>query len=61
MAETPNKPTKPRGESLKWTAAQIDELSKVGPGDITAARAYFRRLAPKPFKSLLDAKKRERK
>ena len=51
---------KPRGKSLRWTQADIDNLAKVGPEDVTSANAAFRRFAPKKFKTLLSAKKAPR-
>jgi hypothetical protein len=67
--EQPNE-GKPRGKSLRWTAEDIAELSKVGPEDMLGAKAAWRKFAPKlkvklskeeeakeiSFKTLLDAK-----
>lgn len=62
MAKKPSQATgKPRGQSLRWTAADIEQLSKVGPEDMAAANAAFRRFAPKKFKTLLNARKRKGK
>src|SRR5688500_314019 len=55
----PPKPPKrvPPGPSLGWGPAEIAKLSEVGPEDLTAAHAHWRRLASKKFKTLLAAKK----
>jgi hypothetical protein len=50
-------PGKPRGQSLRWSAADIERLATVGPQDVAAAHAEFRRHAPKRFKGLLQAKR----
>jgi hypothetical protein len=47
---------KPRGQSLRWTEADIERLATVGPDDLRAAHANFRRLAPARYKGLLGAK-----
>lgn len=55
----PDRIAKPRGEALNLTPEEIAKAAEIGPGDIAAARAHFKRLAPKKFKNLLDARKYE--
>jgi hypothetical protein len=51
---------KPVGSSLRWSKEAIARLSLVDEEDVSAARAHWRRLAPRRFKNLLEAKKRKR-
>jgi len=64
MAKPAKKPApkvKPVGTHLNWTEADLDRLSDVTPEDQAAAKAFWRRQAPKPLRKLLDAKPRKRK
>lgn len=46
-------PRKPRGKAVRWSAADFDRMSRITGEDVAAARAMFRRLAPKSVKRLL--------
>lgn len=47
---------KPAGAALNWTEADIARMAEVTPEDVNAAKANFKRLAPRKVKDLLDAK-----
>lgn len=47
-------PGRPRGKALRWSAAELARLSRVGPADAAAARQDFRRKAPASVRKLLD-------
>lgn len=54
----PAKPkAKPQGKAVDWTDAEIERLAEVTPEDVAAAKAHWKRLAPKRAKRLLDARK----
>ena len=60
MAQKPNrKPVKPVGPPLNWSAADMERNATITEEDKAAARAYWRRLAPRGLKRLLDAKGKE--
>lgn len=45
----------PLGKPLTLTDADLDELSKITPGDIKKAREFWHKNAPDNFTDLLDA------
>lgn len=55
------KKSKVVGQHVPWTEAELDALSIVTDEDKAAARAMWRRQAPRSAKRLLDAKPRKRK
>jgi hypothetical protein len=61
MAERkpPAKASKIVGKPLDWSDAEIDRLAEITHEDVAAAKATYRRLAPKKAKRLLDARKAE--
>lgn len=60
MAEAKKTPVAKRakavGKPLDWPDGEIDRLADVTPEDVAAAKAVYRRLAPKRAKRLLDAR-----
>jgi hypothetical protein len=66
MPPPPRKTAKPKGkkftpvgEPLNWTDADLDRLSDVTEEDKAAAKADWRRKAPRKLKRLPDTKKSE--
>jgi hypothetical protein len=49
------------GQSLRWTKEDIARRAVIADDDVSSAKAFARRLMPKKFKKLLDAKKENRK
>jgi hypothetical protein len=52
----PKPPGRPVGRTARWSAADLYRLARVGPEDVAAAKAEFRRLAPRSVRKLLDRK-----
>jgi hypothetical protein len=51
---TDEKPRKPRGRAIRWTAEDFRRMSRITGPDVARARENFKRLAPKPINRLLD-------
>lgn len=46
---------KPRGRPLPATDKALDEAAQITPEDVEAAKAFWRRNAPRGLRDLLDA------
>lgn len=53
---TPPK-VKPVGQPIEWSEADIERLANVTEEDKAAAKAFWRRTAPRKLKRIVDAKK----
>lgn len=47
--------SKPKGQPLRWSGAEVASLARVGPEDVSSAKALWRRSVPKRLRRLLDA------
>jgi hypothetical protein len=52
-------PDKPQGQPLAWSEPELDALTTINAAEVQSAAAYWRLLAPKWAKGLLDAKRAE--
>jgi hypothetical protein len=46
------------GDPLPWTEADFDRLSEITEEDKAAAKAFWRRQAPRKLKRIIDASKK---
>lgn len=59
MPADPNpQPVKPKGQPLQWGGEAVASLARIGPEDVTSARALWRRSVPKRMRRLIDAGRR---
>lgn len=46
------------GDPLPWTEDDFERLSQITEEDKAAAKAFWRRQAPRPLKRIVDARKK---